>query len=114
MPAIVAGVWLMFAPAVFDYGDPAATNDRIFGPIAASIAFVAMWPVVRELRWLVLPVALWLLVAPAVLTYEELAAVISTEAVALVLGATTRLGATSEEFGGGWAVLWAPTDPERP
>lgn len=106
--AVVAGVWLVFAPAVLDYGDPARTNDRIVGPVAASIAFVAIWPVIRSLRWANAPVALWLLVAPAVLSYDDLGAVISTEVVALVLAVTTPLGPTSERFGGGWSVLWAP------
>lgn len=109
VPAIVAGVWLMFAPAVLGYGDPAAVNDRIFGPVAASVAFVALWPVVRELRWLNVPVALWLFLAPVVLTYDDVAAVVSTELVALVLAVTTPLGPSDERFGGGWSSLWAPT-----
>lgn len=58
------GIWLMAAPAVLGYGPPAATNDRIVGPIAGSFAFVALWEVARPLRWAVVPLGLWQVAAP--------------------------------------------------
>jgi energy-converting hydrogenase Eha subunit E len=105
--AVATGVWLMCAPAVLGYGDPAATNDRIFGPVAAAVAFVAMWPVVRSLRWAVAPVAVWLFVAPILLAYDDTAAVLSTELSALVLAVTVPLGPTDQRFGGGWSAVWS-------
>lgn len=104
--AVAAGVWLIFAPAVIGYGDPAAANDRIFGPIGGSMAFVAMWEVLRFLRWGTLPVGLWLLVAPFVLGYEETGAVVSSLATGAVMAGTAFVGGDLEQrYGGGWRSL---------
>jgi len=101
--AVAAGVWLMFAPAVLDYGGAAEQNDRIFGPIGASIAFVAIWEVVRALRWGTLPVGIWLVVAPLVLGYGDAGAIVSSIAAGLVMATSTFFGGhVAASFGGGW------------
>ena len=63
LPAL-AGIWLMMSPAVLGYADPARANDRIIGPIVASLATIAMWEVSRPLRWVNVVLGAWLLVAP--------------------------------------------------
>lgn len=106
MVTLVTGVWLMFAPAVLGYGDPAAAHDRIFGPIAASIAFVAIFEVVRPMRWLALPVGIWLIIAPFLLGYTDMAAVVSSVLAGVVIAATAPLGGeTKQGYGGGWRTL---------
>lgn len=101
--AVVAGVWLMFAPAVLGYGGVAETNDRIVGPIGAAIAFVAIWEVMRALRWGTLPVGIWLIVAPLALSYDDGAAIVSSVVAGLAISLSTFFGATiSATFGGGW------------
>jgi hypothetical protein len=107
--AVVVGVWLMAAPAVLDFGDPAASSDRIAGPIGGGLAFVALWRVVRTLRWGVLPVGAWLVVAPAVLGYDDVTAWVNSIVCGLVFVYTVRFGRVSpEEFGGGWRAVWRP------
>jgi hypothetical protein len=104
--AVAAGIWLVASPAVLGYGDSAAANDRIFGPIGASFAFVAIWEVVRSLRWATLPVGLWLILAPFVLGYPDVAAVVSSVLVGLVFSVTAFLGKeTRQVYGGGWTTL---------
>lgn len=104
--AIAAGVWLMVSPAVLDYGDPAATNDRIFGPIGAAFAFVAIWEVIRPLRWATLPVGAWLMMAPMILGYDTTAAFASSVGAGLVMAATAFFGGrTTHDYGGGWSTL---------
>ena len=63
------GLWLMAAPAVLGYGEPASTVDRIVGPIAASAAWISVWAVTRPIRWLGLPLGLVLITAPFLLGY---------------------------------------------
>lgn len=107
--AILAGVWLMFAPAVLGYGDPAAANDRIFGPIGAAFAFVAIWGVLRSLRWGTMPVGVWLVVSPFVIGYGIPEATVSSVLAGAVMMATAPLGAeVSESYGGGWSALFRP------
>jgi hypothetical protein len=104
--AVAAGVWLMFAPAVLGYTGVAENNDRTFGPIGASIAFVAIWEVVRALRWGTLPVGIWLAVAPLVLRYDDVAAVLSSVVAGLVMAGSTFFGGhVDASFGGGWRAV---------
>ncbi len=99
------GLWLMAAPAVLGYGDPARTNDHIVGPIAAGFAFIAIWQLMRPLRWIGLVVGAWLLAAPWILGYGTVPTVNSL-VVGLLLAVLTLLGArTSKRFGGGWVSL---------
>lgn len=106
LAAMTAGIWLMFSPAVLGYGDPAAANDRIFGPIGAAFAFVAMWEVVRPLRWGTLPVGAWLIVAPFVLGYGTVPATVSSVVAGLVMAAAAPVGGQRRQlYGGGWRTL---------
>ncbi|HSG40245.1 MAG TPA: SPW repeat protein, partial [Thermoanaerobaculia bacterium] len=61
------GLWWMAAPAVLGYGDPAQTNDRIVGPLAATFAIIAIWETTRECRRINLALGIWQLLAPWVL-----------------------------------------------
>lgn len=101
-----AGLWLMFAPAVLGYGDPAAANDRLVGPTVAGIAFVAIWKEVRAIRWVNMPLAVWLALAPFVLGYGAVASTVSSIAAAVVIAATTPPSpADPSRYGGGWRAL---------
>jgi hypothetical protein len=103
--SFVLGLWLMAAPAVLDYADPARTNDHVMGPIATGFAFIAIWQLMRPLRWIGLVVGAWLLAAPWILGYG-LAPTINSLVVGLLLVVLAFLGAkTSKRFGGGWASL---------
>ena len=103
--SFVLGLWLMVGPALLGYGDPARTNDRLLGPIVAGLAFIAIWPVMRPLRWVNLIVGAWLLAAPWLLGYGTGPA-INSLIVGLLLMVLALLGSkTSKRFGGGWASL---------
>lgn len=106
--AVIAGLWLMAAPAVLSYGDPAAASDRIVGPIGAAFAFVAIWSITRALRWVQLPLGIWLVAAPLLLGYPTDATISSVVAGAVFL-ATAFVGeSTADRFGGGWLSLREP------
>lgn len=109
---VVAGIWLVFAPAVLGYDDPAAANDRLVGPAVAGSAFVAIWGVLRPVRWLAAPFGLWLLLAPFVLGYEHSGAIVSSIVTGIVVFVTTPPGKEdSGRFGGGWRSLWSSHQP---
>lgn len=107
------GIWLMAAPAVLGYGEPASTNDRIVGPIAASVAIIAIWEIARGLRWINLAIGLWLVVAPWVLGYETTATINSTIAGLLMAAAAPTGGKLKQRIGGGWSALWPPCSNEQ-
>ena len=99
------GIWMMAAPAVLGYGGAAATSDRIAGPLAASFAFVAIWDVVRALRWVDAPIGLWMIFAPLILGYGGPAAVNGVAVGVVVATLSLVPGKVEEEFGGGWRSL---------
>ncbi len=100
------GIWLMAAPAVLRYGDPAQANDRIVGPVAATFAIVAWWEATRSVRWANVPLGLWLLAAPWVLGYDATAATVNGVAAGLLLIVLATVeGKIENRFGGGWAAL---------
>ena len=111
--AVVAiGVWLEAAPAVLAYGSPAADVDRVLGPIAAGVAFVAIWPVVDPVRWATVPVGVLLTVAP-LLGYPADAAVSSTSSGIAIIALAFVGGTPDQRFGGGWrAVAQSPALPD--
>lgn len=106
---ITVGIWLMAAPAVLDYGQPASDTDRIVGPTVASLALVAVWELSRPLRWATLPLGVWLLAAPLALDYDDGAAVANSIAAGLVIAVAAPLGgAVSRSYAGGWRSLVRP------
>ena len=113
LPAL-AGIWLMMSPAVLEYADPARANDRIIGPIVASLATIAMWEVSRPLRWVNVVLGAWLLVAPWLLAYPPAARWNSLATGAVVLGLSLVKGKHTHEFGGGWSSLWKRASPAGP
>jgi hypothetical protein len=113
---ISLGVWLMAAPAVLGYADPAETNDRIVGPLVATTAIIAIWEVTRPLRWVNLLLGVWLLVAPWVLDYERIAVTNSILVGVFIAGFALVGGAVKARVGGGWSSLWTSeprNEPER-
>lgn len=101
------GIWLMAAPAVLGYGGPAATNDRIVGPLAATFAIVAIWETTRALRWLNLALGLWLLAAPWLLGGYAGDAVLNSLAAGALLALFSLVrGEMKQKYGGGWRALW--------
>jgi hypothetical protein len=107
----LVGVWLMAAPSILGYADPARTNDRIVGPLVVSFAFVAIWEVTRGLRWVNLAFGVWLVVVPWLLGYDRVAAMNSVIGGVVVAFHATRGGAVSTRFGGGWSSLLSGRRP---
>ena len=112
--AAVLGAWLMCAPAVLGYGDPARTHDYIVGPIVITAAIVAMAEATRPLRWVNAAAGAWLLVAPFVLGFEPVARLSALVTGALLLGCALVRGRVQATFGGGWAMLWRDADDTAP
>ena len=101
------GLWLLAAPAVLGYGGPAANNDRIVGPLAATFAIIAIWEVTRGLRWLNLILGGWLLAAPWLLGGYTAGATTSSMAAGVLLAVFSLVrGKIRQEYGGGWPAVW--------
>ena len=101
------GLWLMIAPSVLTYGQTAADNGHITGPVLIMLSVVSYWEATRNLRKVNYPVACWLLLAPWILNYESTYALLSDSATAvLVFIFSSVKGKIDNNYGGGWRSLW--------
>ena len=105
MSLVVAGLWLMAAPAVLGYGGDAATSDRIAGPILAALSFLAVFSITRGLRWASLPIGAWLVVGPWLLDFPTDATVSSMVCGVATLALAPRGSPDQGKYGGGWLTL---------
>ena len=115
--AVLLGVWLIVSPAVLGYSGAAAVNARAVGPVIVGSSLIAVWQLMRPLRWVELAVGPWLVAAPWVL-YKWYGVVegVNTIGVGLALMVLAFLGGkTTKSFGGGWRVLLRviPEEEER-
>lgn len=111
----VLGIWLMAAPAVLGYGDPAQTNDHIAGPLAATFAIIAIWETTRALRWCNLLIGLWQLLAPWVLGgYPGEAMMNSLAAGVLMIAFSLVRGKIENTYGGGWRGYGVSREEDAP
>jgi hypothetical protein len=100
------GIWLTAAPDLLHYTGYAATNDHILGPLIASCAFVAIWEVMRGIRWINVALGGWLLLAPWLLGYGETISIFNSLIVGISVTTLSFIkGKMTHRFGGGWAAL---------
>ncbi|MFZ0490891.1 MAG: hypothetical protein WAM00_11645 [Salegentibacter sp.] len=105
--SIVLGLWLMVAPSIFGYGQAAANNGHIVGPVIVTFSVIAFWEVTRPVRKWNYILAAWLLLAPWILGYDQTAGYLSDMGVAvLVIIFASVKGKIEQKFGGGWSSLW--------
>ncbi len=101
------GIWLMAAPMVVGYATPARTNDHIIGALVAAISIIAISEVTRGLRWVNSLFALWLVLAPWVLRYDNSWLIVHSSLIGIIVWFVTAVrGPVTQQFGGGWSALW--------
>lgn len=104
----LVGLWLMVAPALIGtFSETASANNRIFGPIVVAIGVIALWEVMRSVRFGNTLIGIWMLIACLVLGYQD-AALISNALSAVIIIALSLVRGEHDplKFGGGWKALW--------
>jgi hypothetical protein len=99
----------MAAPDVLGYSKvaAAANNEHAVGPIVVCASLVAVWRVMRPLRWFELLAGAWLIAAPWVLMrWYGWIPTLDNLGVGIALVVLAFLGGNTEKsFGGGWLAL---------
>lgn len=112
---VVVGLWMMAAPAVLGYSGSGATSDRIVGPTAAAVAWIAATEVTRPMRWVNVPLGAWAIVAPLLLDYPQAGTVHSITSGVLLIGTALAIEPLPrQKFAGGWKALFEDRDDEAP
>ena len=116
--AVLLGVWLIVSPAILDYSSVATANFRAVGPIVFGTSLIAVWPLMRTLRWFELLVGGWLVASPWLLIkWYEAVGIVNTVGVGIALIIIAFLGGeTRKNLGGGWRSLITimPEEDRRP
>lgn len=111
------GVWLMFAPAAFGIAidRPAADSDHLVGAIVVVVAVIALAEVARPARFLVVPLGLWLSIAPWFLAGATWASSCNSALMGLVLVLSSLpLGRLRDHYGRyDDVVIWSPRAAAR-
>lgn len=104
----VVGIWLMASPSlVGTFSDTASANNRIFGPLVVAFSVIALWEVMRSVRFGNTLVGLWLLIASILMGYGGAALMTNIVAALIVIGLSLVRGEHDPlKFGGGWEALW--------
>ncbi|MBC5775336.1 SPW repeat protein [Pontibacter sp. KCTC 32443] len=105
----ILGIWLTVSPAILGLSDDKtiSNNAHIVGPVIASFAVIAIWEATRVVRLYNVPLALWLLLAPWVLGYDQTTAIINDMVTGVaVLGLSMVKGKIEGTYGGGWSAIW--------
>jgi len=102
------GIWLMASPAIVEtFSHDAANNNRIFGPLVVAFGVMALWEVLRSVRYVNVGVGIWILISTVLLGYSNLALVTNLLAAIAIIGLSFIRGKHDPmEFGGGWVALW--------
>lgn len=115
--ATAVGVWLMFAPAAFGIGieEPAADSDHLAGALIVVVSVIALAEVARPARFLVIPLGLWLVVAPWFLSGATAASRWNSALMGLlVVIISLPLGRLRDHYGSfDKVVLWSPRAQAR-
>ncbi|MEP2057445.1 MAG: SPW repeat protein [Maribacter litoralis] len=104
---IVIGLYLIVAPSFFGYSPQASDNGHIIGPIIVTFSIISLWEATQGTRKWNYPFAVWLLLAPWILGYENNLAMVCDMLVgALVIVFSSFEQENKNRYGGGWASLW--------
>jgi MFS-type transporter involved in bile tolerance (Atg22 family) len=106
------GLWLMFAPTILGISieSPVADTDHLVGALLVVCSVIAIAEVARPVRFLNVPLGLWLLLAPW-LTSDATAAIRVSDTIAgvLVLLLSMPLGRLRDHYGTfDRLVVWNP------
>jgi SPW repeat len=102
---VALGMWLMAAPAVLDLGAAETASMHVAGPPVVALAVAACAPALDALRWLLIPLAGWLIISPWFLDGSTAAVTVSVIVGALV-PPFARIGhGDAGGRGGGWRAV---------
>jgi uncharacterized membrane protein len=98
--AAALGLWLMMAPAVLGNVDASANNDHMVGALIVTFAVIGFSEAGRGARFVNVPLGLWLLAAPHLLSGGTTASYWNDLAVgAAVIALSLRRGRIAEDYG---------------
>ncbi|WP_049972714.1 vitamin K epoxide reductase family protein [Haladaptatus cibarius] len=79
------GLWLISSPALLGTVGAAADSSHLVGALVVTFSVIAMGEPVRTVRFLNIPLGIWVIVAPWVLTGSSIVAMWSSVAVGILI-----------------------------
>jgi hypothetical protein len=108
---IILGIWIMIAPALFEYEKAEADYNYIIGPLAITCAIVALWELNRSARFFTLLSGIVFIASP--LFFQSSEAIWNNVIAGLVMVLLSLVkGRIKGRYGGGWKSLFQD-EPEH-
>ncbi len=105
--SILAGLWLMVAPAYLDTGTAVSNSYHITGPLVITVAVISLWEFNRAVRYLNIIAGFWLCASIFVFGNESGEVIWSSLVCGLLLIVLPAVKRTSKgSYGGGWKILF--------
>lgn len=109
--AFFVGIGVMAAPDLLGFGGTVADAFHILGPIAASVAGMAFFAILRPVRRVHLLVGPLIGLAPIVFGGSAEAIAVGVLAGAALVVLAFPGDAKPGQYGGGWRALFSNTEP---
>lgn len=104
--SVAVGIYLMLTKPLFGSAPPLYFSDHVAGCLIVTIAVAAMAEVARPLRFLNIPIGLWVAASPFILTGGNIASLVAAIIAGLGLAALSLpRGERSAEHYGSWDRL---------
>lgn len=101
LAAMALGVWVMLSPTIFGTSGIMADSSHLVGSLIVSFTVIATAEPARTIRFLNIPLAVWIIVAPwFVAGVPTIAAINASVAGALVLVLSIPRGPIADHYGG--------------
>lgn len=108
--SILAGLFIMITPNLFDYDKALSNQNFITGPLIITFAITAIWEVNRNARWLNILVAAWLIIFTVIYgNGQVIYPNIISASIVIILAIIKRKG--KGMYGGGWRSLFQKNPP---
>ena len=107
---ILAGLFILFIPTLWDYNKELSAHNYITGPLIITFATTALWEVNRNARWLNIPAAAWLITSSVLFGDGQ---VIYPNILAGIVGILLSIIKRKSKgmYGGGWRSLFQKNPP---
>ena len=109
--SMIVGIGLTALPHAMGFAGALQLSDHIVGPIIASFACIAICQTTQAMRWLNVPLGLWVILSPFLFASDGVLLIHVAIGLAIVVFSMIT-GPERHHLGGGWTSLWRSREPK--
>jgi hypothetical protein len=103
---VLLGLLVTISPELWRFGKMEADNNHITVPLIITFSIIALWEYNRNVRYINILAAAWLINASLLLRFQLKALLLNVSIGLIVLLLSLIKGRIKKRYGGGWRSLW--------